>query len=212
MTAKINYHLAFLIHKYPYQNAWIATLWLRQYGIINAIIPKRTVQYNGQPFSLLQVYGRISLTGGLSRFYKLEQLTMFYIPLPLLYPCLELNKIIYDNLKGTVETCLFDAYHDLLAQLQHDTLDQLFYKFKMQILDNLGYGIQNEVDADNRPILTHAYYRIRPFQPFKRYETGIAGDTIQKMRCYEHISADELTILHAIVNSFMAHDHKKLNP
>ena len=200
-----------ILHKKRYKRSYILTLWLKNLGRVNALAtPNIEDPFVYQIFSIMYLYIDIKKNYELIRVKSVEKSE---------YLCarsshslhlakLEINSILVRLLPfGHVCDYLFSLYLDLIENMQIH--NQAFYlaRFKLILLESLGYGLQTEIDQAQHPIQASAMYKIGILSSFTLATTQhvdnkeyIPGAIIQKLTEPEEWNLETLHWVQQIVD------------
>jgi DNA repair protein RecO (recombination protein O) len=160
-------HRAFVLHKRPFrETSFIVELFVRDFGRATVIAKgaqRKRSQFSGilEPFNQMRVRW-----SGRSELATLTLADRCDEPLRLdsqkLFCGLYLNELIINLLKrNDPHPKLYDDYQACLQSIHHcQDLESLLRKFELSLLDEIGYGLQLEYDADSGlPVVPEQTYR-----------------------------------------------------
>lgn len=166
MKRKINLQPAFILHRYPFQNtSLILDFFTLNYGRQRVIVKGgRASRFKSR--SLLQPFQPVLASfSGRGELKTLIEIESYAASIKLqgeyLFSGLYINELLIRLLEGDIEhDLLFQIYHDTLLLLQSGSdIEPILREFELELLSNLGYGINLESDCSNgKPIDAKEWY------------------------------------------------------
>ena len=198
MENRVYLQPAYILHKQPFQNSsLLLDFFCLDYGRVKAVA--RGARRSGSKYrSFLQAFQPllVSFTGrGEVKTVASVECSVGAIELrgERLFSGLYVNELITRLLMSNVEqTGLYKRYQEALVGLGgDDDLNRVLRRFEMSLLDELGYGINLEIDCVSRhPIETDAAYLFVPDLGFEQIDLGRQdGDQIDNVFMGKHILA-----------------------
>ncbi len=173
---------AYIVHQRPYrETSTIVDAFTEMYGRMSFVVKgaksksgKHNKWHALQPFSkvILSWVGRSdlkTLTG-------CESLTNQRLLGVALYSGLYLNEIIYHLLKPyDAAPQLFSDYHDCIEQLNQQPIEPLLRQFEIQLLQEVGFGIDFQTDTSGQELIEEQHYEYIAQHGFVIQNKGIQG-------------------------------------
>ncbi len=176
MAVRINLQPAYVLHTQPYQNtSLLVDFFCIDHGRMRAVAKGARRQTSRtrsflQPFQplLISLVGRselktLSHVEGSVNAFNLQGVRLF--------SGLYLNELLVRLLQWQeCHPALYDSYQQAIIALQGDgNLNVILRRFELSLLDELGYGIDMEIDsATGLPIESDAHYLFEPSVGFER--------------------------------------------
>lgn len=206
MSEQSRFEDCIIIHKKKYKDSYILTLWFKNLGRMSAMARSdRNYPYGYQIFSLLHLYVNKKQNSDFINILSIDRCE---------YLCsensvgehmfrLHINEILYRVLtEGHISPTLFDNYLDLIANINRENRSMYLVRFKMLLLESLGYGLQCRLDEDNNPIKSNKNYTGGIMGPFADVEYGvpmigknkktISGSLILNLDNIENLRAEDI--------------------
>ncbi len=174
---RVDGEIAFVLHTRAYrETSQLVDLFSRRYGRFRVVAKgsrgaKSLTSKSSkilQPFTPLQ----ISWSGKGELKTLLSSETVMALPLlqgERLYSGFYLNELLLRLLtEHDPHEQLFDQYHDTLMQLsRNDSLETLLRTFELRLLEEIGYGLVVDIDAESgEPVREEGWYWFDPQQGF----------------------------------------------
>ncbi len=182
MDNRVYLQPAYILHKQPFQNSsLLLDFFCLDYGRVKAVA--RGARRSGSKYrSLLQVFQPLLVSfsgkGEVKTVASVEtSVAAIELKAERLFSGFYVNELIIRLLINNVEhIALYQKYQEALLALGGDEeLNRVLRRFEMSLLDELGYGIDLELDCVSRqPISNLAKYLFVPDLGFE--QVGIAGD------------------------------------
>jgi DNA repair protein RecO (recombination protein O) len=113
-----------------------------------------------------------------------------------LYSAFYLNELLMRLLhRGDAHEQLFQDYSDAVNQLKQRTeYEPVLRRFEIRLLQELGYGLQFETDAEQDPINTHTHYYYDPLRgPVPAEAANTAGLPLVSGACLRALAGADFT-------------------